>query len=63
MFRHAEQPEPGRWDLEWIQRMVNACRESCVDSLVDLDLSALGGFSSSIDQGDAAGAAVDLLHS
>ncbi|MDX3641793.1 site-specific integrase [Streptomyces sp. MB09-02B] len=48
MFRHAEQTEPGRWDLEWIQRMVNACRESRVDSLVDLDLGALGGFSSSI---------------
>ena len=40
MHRHTE-GRRARWDLQWIQALVNACRESDVASLVDLDLEVL----------------------
>jgi hypothetical protein len=48
LFVHSQRPQPTRWDLDWIQRMVNACRATGADSLVELDLESLGGFTNAI---------------
>ncbi len=45
MFAYTQQPRPGRWDLLWLQRLVNLCRDRDLSSLVDLDLQHFPRFS------------------
>ena len=35
---YTQRPRPGRWDLKWMQRLADLCREQDLNSLVDLDL-------------------------
>lgn len=38
LFAYTQRARPGRWDLKWVQRLANHCRQRDVGSLVDLDL-------------------------
>ena len=38
LFACTQRSRPGRWDLTWLQRLVNLCRDRDLNSLVDLDL-------------------------
>src|SRR5205807_9327992 len=38
LFAYTQRSRPGRWDLTWLQRLANLCRERHLSSLVDLDL-------------------------
>jgi len=38
LFAYTQRSRPGRWDLTWLQRLANLCRERDLNSLVDLDL-------------------------
>lgn len=38
LFAHARQDRPGRWDLGWLQKLVNLARDRDAGSLSDLDL-------------------------
>ncbi|HEY3033723.1 MAG TPA: tyrosine-type recombinase/integrase [Streptosporangiaceae bacterium] len=48
LFAYTQQPRPGRWDLAWIQKLANTCRDRGVNSLVDLDLADFPRFSGGI---------------
>ncbi len=38
LFAYTQRHRPGRWDLKWIQRLANLCRQRDLGSLVDVDL-------------------------
>jgi hypothetical protein len=44
LFAYTQRSRPGRWDLKWLQRLANLCRERDLNSLVDLDLEGLPRF-------------------
>lgn len=48
LFAYTQRPRPGRWDLRWLQRLANLCRERELNSLTDLDLEDFPRFAASI---------------
>jgi integrase len=48
LFAYAQQDNPGRWDLLWLQRLANLCRARDLNSLIDLDLQDFPRFSGGI---------------
>ena len=48
LFAYAQRTRPGRWDLKWVQRLANLCRERDLSSLVDIDLENFSHYSASI---------------
>lgn len=48
LFAYAQQDNPGRWDLLWLQRLANLCRARGLNSLIDLDLRDFPRFSGGI---------------
>lgn len=48
LFIHTQRSRPTRWDLGWIQKLVNACREHGLNSLVDLDVDGRDQFTGGI---------------
>lgn len=44
LFAYTQRPRPGRWDLKWMQRLANLCRQRDLNSLVDLDLEEVPRF-------------------
>lgn len=48
LFEHAQQERPGRWDLGWIQKLVNLGRDRDAGSLTDLDLEDFPRFHAAI---------------
>jgi hypothetical protein len=54
LFMHTQRPRATRWDLGWIQKLVNTCRAHSVNSLVDLDLADCSPFT--------VGIAKEILH-
>ncbi len=48
LFAYAQQDNPGRWDLLWLQRLANLCRAQDLNSLIDLDLQDFPRFSGGI---------------
>lgn len=48
LFAHARQVRPGRWDPNWLQKLINLVREQDAGSLSDLDLTALPRFHAAI---------------
>jgi integrase len=54
LLMHTQRPRVTRWDLGWIQKLVNTCRADSMNSLIDLDLSDCTQFT--------AGIAKEILH-
>ncbi|WP_236669846.1 tyrosine-type recombinase/integrase [Streptomyces antimycoticus] len=48
LFAHTQQERHSRWNLDWIQKLVNLARERDAGSLTDLDLDAFPRFHSAI---------------
>ena len=48
LFAHTQQQRPGRWDVDWVQKLVNLARERDAGSLTDLDLDDFPRFHSQI---------------
>ncbi len=48
LFTHAQSPRHGRWDPDWIQRLVHLARDRDAGSLTDLDLPELPRFDAAI---------------
>jgi integrase len=48
LFTHARTDRPGRWDLGWIQKLVNLVRDRDAGSLTDVDLADFPRFYAAI---------------
>jgi integrase len=48
LFTHTQQQRHSRWDLDWIQKLVNLARERDAGSLTDLDLEDFPRFHTTI---------------
>ncbi|MFE2717865.1 tyrosine-type recombinase/integrase [Streptomyces mirabilis] len=48
MFAHTQQQRHGRWDVGWVQKLVNLARERDAGSLTDLDLEDFPRFHTNI---------------
>jgi len=48
LFAHTQQQRPGRWDTEWMQKLVNLARDRHAGSLTDLDLDDFPRFHTQI---------------
>ena len=48
LFAYTQRDRPGRWDLPWLQKLANLCRQRDLNSLVDLDLEDFPRFSGGI---------------
>ena len=48
LFAHTQQNRPNRWDLGWIQKLVNLARDRDAGSLTDLDFTDFPRFHSDI---------------
>jgi hypothetical protein len=48
LFAHTQQHRPGRWDMDWVQKLINLARQRDAGSLTDLDLDDIPRFHSQI---------------